>query len=117
MKPKAVLVAKRQKENKIAAQNFVLQTKEQKQNALTKLSSGGLCNKATINGQWGTKPHYFEYVREAKRRGLNCDVEKTTQTVTMRAQQKQKQQPMSSGSQKIVSKTKTDIEKALCKDN
>ena len=116
MKPKAVLVAKRQKENKIAAQNFVLQTKEQKQNALTKLSSGGLCNKATINGQWGTKPHYFEYVREAKRRGLNCD-EKTTQTVTMRAQQKQKQQPMSSGSQKIVSKTKTDIEKALCKDN
>ena len=42
-------------------------------------SSGGisdmaLCNKATLNGDWDTRPAYEWFVREAKSRGLDCGV-------------------------------------------
>ena len=47
------------------------------------MSSGGLCNKATINGQWETNPQYSEYVQEAKRRGLSCGVGEESEGVSI----------------------------------
>ena len=31
-----------------------------------------LCEMATRNGSWETRPGYLKYVREAKARGLDC---------------------------------------------
>lgn len=39
-----------------------------------------LCMKATVNKQWEKRSKYLPYVREARRQGLNCNVEKTSVT-------------------------------------
>ena len=41
------------------------------------LSDSGLCNFATRQGRWEKQSNYLPYVKEAKRRGLNCGVDES----------------------------------------
>ncbi|EHI48355.1 hypothetical protein HIMB100_00019370 [SAR116 cluster alpha proteobacterium HIMB100] len=40
----------------------------------SELGSLSLCNIATRNGEWETRPEWVRYAQEARRRGLNCGV-------------------------------------------
>ena len=37
-------------------------------------SDGAICDSATFRGKWETRKYYLPHVKEAKRRGLTCDV-------------------------------------------
>ena len=46
-------------------------------NRFPHLEKSGLCNFATRQGRWETQSTYLPFVKEAKRRGLNCGVGET----------------------------------------
>ncbi|MDC1001768.1 caspase family protein [Alphaproteobacteria bacterium] len=48
--------------------------------ALSRLGDVTLCNKAVIEGKWDIRQDFFEYVQEAKRRGLSCGVAEVDKT-------------------------------------
>ena len=46
------------------------------------MNEKSLCQLATANGKWSSSDLYFNHVVEAKRRGLTCGVNETTQVKT-----------------------------------
>jgi hypothetical protein len=46
-------------------------------NGLASVTDTDICIRATLNGQWDTRPSFAESVREAKRRGLDCIASKS----------------------------------------
>ena len=76
----------------------------------TNWNDAAICVTASVNGYWSVNPDFRPHVKEAKRRGLTCDVKEAFEEKQKAERQKQKAER-----QKVAQKKQLGLDKCLLK--